>query len=314
MAEFATNESYITEFVILGFSNSLEQKVPLFLIFLLIYLFTLVSNLLIITLIFLHRNLHTPMYFFLCNLSFLDIFLTSVTAPNLLHNIISENKRISFSACIAQLFLFNILTTVEYMLLTSMSYDRYQAICNPLRYYQNMNKNTCQIFAGMAWIGGFLAPLPISISISALPFCSSNQINHIFCDVAPLLKIACGDTSATERLIFVAGVLVVLNCFILTVTSYVFIISTILKLSTSKGRRKAFSTCSSHLTAIILFYAMIASMYMKRPSSYSLDEGKVQSVLFSNIIPMLNPVIYTLKNNDVKETINRMTHISFKSL
>ncbi|KAG8430309.1 hypothetical protein GDO86_018006 [Hymenochirus boettgeri] len=271
MAEFATNESYITEFVILGFSNSLEQKVPLFLIFLLIYLFTLVSNLLIITLIFLHRNLHTPMYFFLCNLSFLDIFLTSVTAPNLLHNIISKNKRISFSACIAQLFLFNILTTVEYMLLTSMSYDRYQAICNPLRYYQNMNKNTCQIFAGMAWIGGFLAPLPIRV-------------------------------------------LVVLNCFILTVTSYVFIISTILKLSSSKGRRKAFSTCSSHLTAIILFYAMIASMYMKRPSSYSLDEGKVQSVLFSNIIPMLNPVIYTLKNNDVKETINRMTHISFKSL
>ncbi|KAG8435728.1 hypothetical protein GDO86_013610 [Hymenochirus boettgeri] len=175
------NKSYISEFLILGFSDSSEQKVPLFLLFLFIYLFTVLSNLVIIVLICLDRNLQKPMYFFLRNMSVLDISYTSVTAPNFLNMIITENKRVSFRSCMAQLFLFNYLGTVEYMLLTSMAYDRYQAICNPLCYYRNMNPKNCYLLSGMAWVGGFLITLPITLSVSALSFCSSNQINHIYC-------------------------------------------------------------------------------------------------------------------------------------
>ncbi|KAG8429319.1 hypothetical protein GDO86_020519, partial [Hymenochirus boettgeri] len=305
MSEFAPNKSNQAEFTIVGFSSSQKHKIPMFLLFLIIYLFAVLSNLVTITLFFLDRNLHKPMYFFLCNLSILDILYISVTVPNHLHMIISQNKRISFRSCMAQLFLFNSFGTVEYMLVTSMAYDRYQAVCNPLSYHQKMNRKTCCILSRVAWIGGFSAALPISISVSSLPFCSSHQINHIFCDVSPLLKIACGDTTTCQLIIFGTGAGITLNCLILTLTSYVFIIFAILKIRSTKGRIKTFSTCASHLAIVILFYTMIASMYMKPPSSYSLDEAKVQSVLFNNIIPLLNPMIYTLKNNDMKEAVKK---------
>ncbi|KAG8429386.1 hypothetical protein GDO86_020307 [Hymenochirus boettgeri] len=242
MTWIVPNESYTTQFIILGFSTSPNQKVPLFLFFLYIYLFTVLSNLVIIVLICLDRNLHKPMYFFLRNMSVLDIFFTSVTAPGLLHIILSENKRVSFR--------------------------------------------------------GFA--LPVSISISALSYCSTNQINHIYCDITPLLKIACDDTSTTELIMFVSGALIALNCLILTVTSYVFIIVAILRISSSKGRMKTFSTCASHLTAVFLFYASAGSIYMKPSSStsYSLDEESPCLVLFCKHYPMLNPIIDTLRNRE----------------
>ncbi|OCT71424.1 olfactory receptor 1019-like [Xenopus laevis] len=305
MSEIVLNGSSFTEFIILGFSNNEKQKVPVVLLFLLMYLFTVLSNTLIIVLISLDSNLHKPMYFFLCNMSFLDIFFTSVTAPTLLHMQLSEHKRISFRACMTQLYLFNSFGAMEYMMLTAMAYDRYQAICNPLGYLQYMNRNVCCILVALAWGGGFIAAVPINILISALCYCSSNQINHFFCDITPLLKLACDDTSAIEFLIFAEGVLIVLNCFILTVTSYVFIAFAIIRISSSKGRFKAFSTCASHLTVVILFYSMIVCLYMKPSSSYSLNDGKILSVFSVHVVPMLNPVIYTLRNTDIKEAVKK---------
>ncbi|KAG8429320.1 hypothetical protein GDO86_020520, partial [Hymenochirus boettgeri] len=306
MSGIVPNRSCISEFLILGFYDS--PKIPLFLLFLLMYLFTVLNNFLIIVLIYLETNLHKPMYFFLCNMSILDILYTSVTAPNLLYIILSENNRISFGACITQLFMFNSLGTVEYMLLTSMAYDRYQAICNPLGYHRNLNEKSCLVLSGGTWLGGFIASLPINISIGSLCYCLSNQIDHIYCDLTPLLKLACDDTSPTNLLIFVEGNLIGLTCFIFTVTSYVFIIRAILKVCNVKGRVKAFSTCASHLTVVILFYVLIACMYMKPTSSNSLHEEKILSVLFVNIIPIINPVIYTLRNNDVKEAVKKIIH------
>ncbi|KAM4702768.1 olfactory receptor 5AP2-like [Rhinophrynus dorsalis] len=304
MAEFVTYGNNVTDFLILGFSYSQGLKVPLCLLFLSIYLITILCNFMIIILVCIDRSLQKPMYFFLCNMSFLDIFYTSVTAPNLLHNIITDNKTISFKGCMTQLFFFNSFGSMEYMLLTSMAYDRYTAICNPLCYYMNMNRNNCQFLAGAAWTAGFLAATPISVLVSGLCYCSSNHINHFFCDITPLLKLACDDTSATEFVIFAEGILIVLNCFILTLTSYIYIISAILKIGTRESRQKTFSTCASHLTVVILFYTMIVCVYMKPTSSYSLDEGKVLSILYVNIVPMLNPVIYSLRNKDVKKALS----------
>ncbi|KAE8589840.1 hypothetical protein XENTR_v10017763 [Xenopus tropicalis] len=269
------NGSSFTEFLILGFSPSEKQKVPLFLLFLLIYLFTVISNTLIIALISLNSNLHKPMYFFLCNMSFLDIFFTSVTAPTLLHMQLSEDKRISFRACMTQLYFYDSFGAMEYMMLTAMAYDRYQAICNPLTYHQNMSRNVCYGLAGLSWAGGFATNLLLNILISRFRYCISKQINHFFCDLAALLKLVCDDTSAVEFLIYAMGGLIVLNCFLLTVTSYVFIVIAIFKIATREGRFKAFSTCTSHLTVVILFYGMIALLYLKPLSSNSLNNGKV---------------------------------------
>ncbi|KAM9324805.1 olfactory receptor 5AR1-like [Gastrophryne carolinensis] len=297
------------EFIILGFVNSPKFRVPQFFLFLAMYLLIVLSNLLIITVVCMDQHLHKPMYFFICNMSFIDIFYSSVTVPNLLQTIITNSKRISFHGCMTQLFFFNSFCSLEYLLLTSMAYDRFVAICQPLLYQVTMNKKLCLTLAGSAWAGGFTAALPISVLVSSLCYCTSNHINHFFCDVTPLLQLACSDTSATEYVIFAEGIIIVLNCFLLTVTTYVFIISAIFKMNSRKGQYKAFSTCASHLTVVILFYTMIACMYMKPPSSYDLDEGKGLAVLYVIVVPMLNPIIYSLRNKDVKETFKKIAKL-----
>uniref|UniRef100_A0A6I8SMF4 Olfactory receptor n=1 Tax=Xenopus tropicalis TaxID=8364 RepID=A0A6I8SMF4_XENTR len=305
MSLVVPNGSSFTEFLILGFSHSEKQKVPLFLLFLLIYLFTVISNTLIIALISLDSNLHKPMYFFLCNMSCLDIFFTSVTAPTLLH--ITGKNNISFMMCMVQLYFFSSFTVIEYLLLTTMAYDRYVAICRPLFYPQVMNQRTCILLAAAAWIGGFLSGAPVTILISALTFCASNIINHFFCDILPLLKLSCDDTSTVEFVMFAQGSLFLFSCFILTMMSYIYIISAILKITSVEGRHKTFSTCGSHLTSVTLFYVLLICVYLKPPSLYSLDKGKVVSVLYVNVIPMLNPIIYSLRNKDVKKALNELT-------
>ncbi|KAM5141293.1 olfactory receptor 6N1-like [Mantella aurantiaca] len=297
------------EFIILGFANSQELGISLFLPFLAMYLLIVLSNLLIIILVCLDSKLQKPMYFFICNMSFIDMSYSSVTVPNLLQNIITNNKKISFQGCMSQLFFFNSLGSLEYMLLTSMAYDRYVAICCPLVYYVTMNKKICVVLASAAWGGGFAAALPLSVLISSLCYCASNQINHFFCDLTPLLKLACDDTSAVEYVVFAEGIIIVLNCFLLTITTYVYIISAIFKINSKEGQYKAFSTCASHLTVVILFYTMITCMYMKPSSSYDLDEGKSLAILYVIIVPMLNPIIYSLRNKDIKEAFNRLTKI-----
>lgn len=303
------NMTTAREFIILGFADSQEFKAPLFLLFLAMYLLTVLSNLIIIALVCLDSHLQKPMYFFICNMSLIDMLYSSVTVPNLLQNIITNDKKISFQGCMSQLFFFNSLGSLEYMLLTSMAYDRYVAICRPLVYHMTMNKKVCVILASGAWGGGFAAALPLSVLISSLCYCASTKINHFFCDLIPLLKLACDDTSAVEYAVFAEGIIIVLNCFLLTLTTYAYIIAAILKISSKEGRYKTFSTCASHLTVVSLFYTMIACMYMKPSSSYDLDEGKGLSILYVIIVPMLNPIIYTLRNKDVKEAFNRLTKI-----
>ncbi|XP_075144207.1 olfactory receptor 5V1-like [Leptodactylus fuscus] len=239
-------------------------------------------------------------------MSFIDICYPTVTTPNLLQIVLKGIKRISFQGCMTQLFFFNFFGSMEYMLLTSMAYDRYVAICHPLSYHLMMNIRTCGSLALITWGLGFIAAFPLSVLISSLCFCSSNEINHFFCDLTPLLTIACDDTSSVEYVIYGEGVLFVFSCFLLTLISYIYIISAILKIRSSDGRYKAFSTCASHLTLVVLFYLMIACMYMKPASSYSLDEGKGLSVLYVIVIPMLNPILYSLRNNDVKEALKRL--------
>ncbi|XP_004916496.1 olfactory receptor 1019-like [Xenopus tropicalis] len=300
------NKSGAAGFLIVGFSDSPELQGPLFLFFLLIYLVTVWGNLLLISLISTDSHLQTPMYFFLCNLSCLDISYSSVTAPYLLHIFSTGKNYIPFTMCMVQLYFFSSLATMEYMLLTTMAYDRYVAICRPLFYPQVMNQRTCILLAAAAWIGGLLAGAPLVILISALTYCKSNIINHFFCDLTPLLKLSCDDTSTVEFVMFLQGVSLLFSCFSLTMMSYIYIISAILKITSVEGRYKTFSTCGSHLTAVTLFYILLACVYMKPPSLYSLDEGKVVSILYVNIIPMLNPIIYSLRNKDVKKALNEL--------
>uniref|UniRef100_L7N3P1 Olfactory receptor n=1 Tax=Xenopus tropicalis TaxID=8364 RepID=L7N3P1_XENTR len=291
-------------FLIVGFSDSPELQGPLFLFFLLIYLVTVWGNLLLISLISTDSHLQKPMYFFLCNLSCLDISYGSLTSPYLLHIFSTGKNNISFMMCMVQLYFFSSFTVIEYLLLTTMAYDRYVAICRPLFYPQVMNQRTCILLAAAAWIGGFLSGAPVTILISALTFCASNIINHFFCDILPLLKLSCDDTSTVEFVMFAQGSLFLFSCFILTMMSYIYIISAILKITSVEGRHKTFSTCGSHLTSVTLFYVLLICVYLKPPSLYSLDKGKVVSVLYVNVIPMLNPIIYSLRNkDDVKKAL-----------
>ncbi|XP_018080196.1 olfactory receptor 1019 [Xenopus laevis] len=205
--------------------------------------------------------------------------------------------------CMVQLYFFSSFTTMEYLLLTTMAYDRYMAICKPLFYAQVMNQRACILLAATAWIAGFLAAAPISILSSAFTYCESNIINHFFCDITPLLKLSCDDTSTVEFVMFAQGVSFLFSCFVLTLMSYIFIISAVLKITSTDGKYKTFSTCGSHLTSVTLFYVLLVCVYMKPSSSYSLDEGKVLSVLYVNVIPMLNPMIYSLRNKDMKKAL-----------
>ncbi|XP_069057587.1 olfactory receptor 5AR1-like [Pleurodeles waltl] len=293
----------LSYFIILGFQNLPQLNRIFFLVFLLIYLFALLGNLTISTVIHVDSRLHTPMYFFLTNLSMLDICYTSVTAPKLLSIFLSDEKSISFIGCMTQLYFFMSFGTTEYLILTIMAYDRYVAICKPLQYTVIMSKKLCIHLAMSAWATGFLVAAPTSGLISNLLFCGSRKINHLFCDVTPLLTLSCSDTRVTEIVIFLEGVFVGFNCLLLILISYVYIITSIFKISSQTGRSKAFSTCASHLTSVSLYYGVIFCLYMRPTSSYSLDQGKFLSVIYIGVIPMLNPIIYSLRNKEFKRAM-----------
>ncbi|XP_073537761.1 olfactory receptor 5AR1-like [Phyllobates terribilis] len=309
---FSKNKSGATEFVIWGLSDNPSLQPVLLLIFLLLYIITVSGNIVIITLIFCDVHLKKPMYHFLCNMSFLDFSYSTVTAPYMLYVLMTGHKNLSINRCMTQLYFFNSFASVEYLLLTTMAFDRYIAICKPFLYMQVMNKRACFWLSVIAWILGFMAALPVTILSSALTFCASNVINHFFCDVTPLLKLSCDDIAAIEMTMFTEGVVLLFSCFFLTVMSYVYIISAILKIQSTEGRHKAFSTCASHLTVVILFYILVVCVYMKPTSSYSLDVGKIVSVLYVNVIPMLNPFIYSLRNKEVKDAIMKVYKDHFR--
>ncbi|KAM7150046.1 olfactory receptor 10A7-like [Macrochelys suwanniensis] len=299
------NLTTVSEFILLGLTNHRELQVPLFSIYLFIYTITLMGNILII-LITLDTALQTPMYFFLQVLSFLEICYTSVTIPKMLVNFLSENRSISYVGCAAQMYFLLFLGISECFLLAAMAYDRYVAICNPLRYRLIMNRRVCLSLAVLSWFSGNIASLVQTVWVFNLPFCGSNQINYFFCDISPLIKLSCIDTSSYEMQLFTTTILVNITPFTLILVSYIVIISTILKMASAEGRHKAFSTCSSHLIVVTLYYGSSGLIYLRPKSINSQDSNKVLALMYTTITPILNPIVYSLRNNEVKGALWRL--------
>ncbi|XP_025048083.1 olfactory receptor 1052-like isoform X2 [Alligator sinensis] len=301
-----TNGALVSEFILLGLTDHPQLQVLLFVLFFVIYVNTLLGNFGMITVIKVNLQLHTPMYFFLSNLSVLDLFYSSVSAPRLLVYFLMESKTISYGACITQFSFFALLVTTEAFLLAMMAYDRYLAICNPLLYTVTMPRRICiQLFSG-SYIGGHTNSLVYTCGFLGLPFCGPNAIKHFFCDLPPLLELACSDTHNNETLLLVFSGIIAAFSLSMIFISYLYVLSAILRICSAEGRRKAFSTCISHLTAVTVFYGSITFSYIQPSSSYSLEQEKVSSVFYSLAVPMLNPIIYSLRNKEVKDTLRRL--------
>nr|DBA22728.1 TPA: hypothetical protein GDO54_013737 [Pyxicephalus adspersus] len=294
------------DFTILGFSVLMSFPILTFIIVLIIYVFNVVGNTLIIMTSVTDHNLHKPMYILLGNLSLVDMFLTSVTLPKTMQLLLSLKKTICFICCIAQMYFFLAVGGAESFLLALMSYDRYLAVCNPLRYQVIMTHKFCTVMVLGCWFGGFSSVLLPVILISQLPFCQSHDINHFICDVPPIIQLACSDIQQLEKLIFFTAIIVILGSFSVIVISYFLILMTILKIPTSTGKKKTFSTCSSHLTAISIYFGTIIFMYIRPKSKSNLDMDKQTAVFYSVVTPTLNPLIYTLRNNEFKSSLQRL--------
>ncbi|XP_007085046.2 olfactory receptor 6F1-like [Neofelis nebulosa] len=301
-----TNQTAVTEFIFLGFSSVLYLRLTLFVIFLTVYLLSLMGNTLIIFIVLTDVALQTPMYIFLGNLSFLEIWYTTATVPKLLATCLAQVVTISVFGCITQYYFFFSMGATECILLAVMAYDRYLAICSPLRYSLLMSLRVCLQFSAGSWIGGFIAPLLPTILISHLSFCGPQKINHFFCDSDPIFKLSCSDTFLVEALGYTCTSVVILSSFLLTMFSYGYIVVTIIKLSSQKAQRKAFSTCASHLTVVTIYYGTIIFAYVRPPAKYNFTIGKVISVFYCVVTPLVNPLIYTLRNKDVKKAFRKI--------
>ncbi|XP_031747594.1 olfactory receptor 1019-like [Xenopus tropicalis] len=310
----SNNQTVPKDFILLGLSNNPRVKRFLLIFFCFVYSTTLTSNCSLIILTSVIQELHSPMYMFICCLSLLDITFTSVTVPKMLVGLLSERCHISYNGCFTQLYFYHFLGCAECLLLSIMGYDRYVAICHPLHYPQIMNKNACIRLASSCWITGIIYSSVHTILTASLSFCRSREVSHFFCDMPPLLKISCSDTTINEIVILSLGGVVAGASFLLTVISYIYIISAILKIRSARGRKKAFSTCAAHLTVVSIFYGTIIIMYLRPQSSHSLQHDKMLSVFHNVITPMLNPLIYSLRNKDVKDSIRKLKAISYMFL
>ncbi|XP_038170979.1 olfactory receptor 6C4-like [Arvicola amphibius] len=294
----------LTEFVLLGLTDVPELQVCVFLFLLLTYILSIVGNLTIILLTLLDSHLQTPMYFFLRNFSFLEISFTSTFTPRILFSISTGIKTISFAGCFTQYFFAILFGATEFYLLTAMSYDRYVAICKPLHYTTIMNNRVCSLLVLCSWLSGFLIILFPIILTSQLDFCASNVLNHYYCDYGPLIKIACSDTRLLELFDFVLAVVTLIVTLVLVILSYTHIIRTILKIPSAQQRKKAFSTCSSHMVVISLSYGSCIFMYIKPSATEGVAFNKGVAVLNNSVAPLLNPFIYTLRNKQVKQAFS----------
>ncbi|XP_073527320.1 olfactory receptor 6F1-like [Phyllobates terribilis] len=307
---FHWNETEVTFFILLGFPGTFDMQLFYFSVFLVLYILTLLANLLIITVVSLNAHLHIPMYFFLSNFAVLDTWCSTAVIPKTLSYLITQNKVISHSGCLAQLcFVFSVGPT-EFFLLTVMAYDRYLAICFPLRYATMMNSQICLYLAIGSWMSGFFTGWTLTIPTALLNFCGPNLIDHFFCDFVPLVKLSCSDTSTSETVFFSFAWVVVLTSLIFITISYSYIIKTILRITSSYGRQKAFSTCAAHLIVVIIFYGTVIFMYVRPAASYFSDKDKIISLFYSVITPLLNPLIYSLRNKEFKKAMKR-THQKF---
>ncbi|XP_036620573.1 olfactory receptor 1440-like [Trichosurus vulpecula] len=299
------NGTAVTRFILLGFSDYPRLSVILFLIFLVMYLVTLAWNLSLITLIKVDSHLHTPMYFFLPNLSFLDICYVSSTVPKMLSDFFKEKKTISFGGCTAQYFIFSGMGLSEICLLAAMAYDRYAAICNPLLYTSIMSPTLCVWMVAGSYMCGFSGSFIQLCSLLQLHFCGPDVIHHFFCDLPQLLVLSCSDTLAIKILLSVLSMVFGVLSVLIIMVSYGHIVEAILKMSSAQGRSKAFNTCASHLMAVTLFYASGLFVYLRPTFSDSFSHDKVASIFYTMITPMLNPLIYSLRNKEIKEALKR---------
>nr|XP_019575546.1 PREDICTED: olfactory receptor 10AG1-like [Rhinolophus sinicus] len=300
------NVSTVTQFVLLGFSDLPQLQGLLFVLFSIIYMIILIGNSLIIIITRLDIALQKPMYFFLANFSLLEICYVSVTLPRILVNLWTQDRIISVLDCAIQMCFFLMLGTTECLLLVVMAYDRYVAICNPLHYPLVMNQKMCIQLAVGSWIGGIPVQIGQTCQIFSLRFCNCNQINHFFCDIAPILKLACGDTSVDEVLVYVTAMLFGAVPFVSILASYSKIIATVLRLPTARGRAKVFSTCSSHLLVVVLFFGSATITYLRPKSDHSAGMDKLLSLFYTIVTPMFNPMIYSLRNKDIIVALRKL--------
>ncbi|XP_053435071.1 olfactory receptor 10A4-like [Nycticebus coucang] len=306
-----TEEDNITQFseiFLLGFGDLHGLQFLLFGIFLAIYVVTVMGNIVILIVVTTDCSLHIPMYFFLCHFSFLEIVYTTTIEPVMLKTLLSARVPISFPACACQFYFFASLVATECFFLAVMSYDRYIAICKPLHYFSIMDHWSCLQLAGASWLAGFLAPILLMVLIFHLTFCSANEIEHFFCDLKPIIKLACTDTQVAEMTSFVCTSFFALGPFLLTLASYIHIISTILRIPSAAGKQRAFSTCSSHLIVVSLYYGTLGIVYGFPSGLQYEDFLKLLSLLYTVVTPALNPIIYTLRNKDVKVALRKLVH------
>nr|XP_017503204.2 olfactory receptor 8B3-like [Manis javanica] len=294
------NGSLIAEFILLGLTDKPDLQLPLFCLFLVMYVITELGNLGLIILIRQNSYLHTPMYFFLFNLSFIDFCYSSVFTPKMLMNFLSEKNIISYVGCMTQFFFFCFFGISECYVLTSMAYDRYVAICNPLLYNVAMSPKVCSSLMLGSYLMAFSGSMAHTGCLLRLTFCDANTINHYLCDILPLLQMSCTSTYVNELVVFTVGSINIVVPWVTTFVSYGFILPSILHISSIEGRSKAFSTCSSHIIAVSLFFRSGAFMYLQPSSAGSMDVGKISSVFYTNVVPMMNPLVYSLRNKDVK--------------
>lgn len=301
----AENHTAIVQFLLIGLSEDPKIQSILFGLFLSMFLVTMLGNFLIVLLTSCDSHLHTPMYFFLCNLSFVDICLTSTTIPKMLVNIYMHTMEISYTECLTQVYFFNNFLGMDNFLLTIMAYDRFVAICRPLHYSTLMSKRVCLALMLGSYLAGLVSLVAHTSLTFSLSYCGSNIINHFFCEIPPLLALSCSDTYISEILLFSLCGFIEFSTILIFI-SYAFILVAIIRMRSAEGRLKAFSTCGSHLTGVTLFYGTVMFMYLRPTSSYSLDQDKWASVFYTIIIPMLNPLIYSLRNKDVKGAFKKL--------
>ncbi|KAM4883143.1 olfactory receptor 9S13-like [Thomomys bottae] len=300
------NFSEVGEFILLGFRTAPKLQILLFFVFLVIYVAIVVGNVSMVLVISMDSKLQTPMYFFLRNLSYLDLCYSTVIAPKTLLNFLSTEKKISYNACATQFFFFALFVTTEGFLLSVMAFDRFSAICSPLLYHVNMSHKVCVQLVTGSYIGGCINSMVQTGFTFCLSFCGENRLDHFFCDVPALIKIACVDTFVNEMVLFVLSALIILSTTTVIVVSYGYILSTVLKIPSIHGRRKTFSTCGSHIAVVSIFYGTVFFMYAQPGSLSSPEQSKIVAVFYTLIIPMLNPLIYSLRNRDVKDAMKRI--------
>ncbi|XP_063819345.1 olfactory receptor 5AR1-like [Pseudophryne corroboree] len=293
----------VTEFALLGLFEDPELQIPIGILLIFAYSMIFLGNFTIIFVFFGDSHLHTPMYIFLFNLSIIDIISSSNILPKLFNMLFTEQNMISFRDCITQMYIFASLVGTELILLAAMAYDRYVAICHPLNYIVLMSLRNCIGLSVASWLVGFLDTIGHAILISKMYFWSDRPIDHFFCDISPLLMIACSDISMVEVLNYIEGVLLAFSSFLLILISYIYIISTILKIKSAEGKHKAFSTCTSHLTCVIIYYGTIICLHIKPTSSYFPKLDKLFALVYVVLVPMLNPFIYCLKNKEVAKSL-----------